>query len=46
MEEELEEQDKDVWIKSFKGVNVIHLNDKKSKGTHWVSFLIDRNTAV
>ena len=46
MEEELEEQVKDVWIKSFKGVNVIHLNDKKSKGTHWVSFLIDRNTAV
>ena len=25
---------------------VENLNDKKSKGTHWVSFFIDRNTAV
>ena len=25
---------------------VENLDDKKSKGTHWVSFFIDRNTAV
>ena len=25
---------------------VIYLNDKKIKGTHWVSLFIDRNTAV
>ena len=28
------------------GTYVINLNNKKSKGTHWVSLLIDRNTAV
>ena len=28
------------------GTYVINLNDKKSKGTHWVSLFIDRNTAV
>ena len=25
---------------------VINLNDKNSKGTHWVSLIIDRNLAV
>ena len=25
---------------------MINLNDKKSKGTHWVSLFIDRNAAV
>ena len=28
------------------GAYVINLDDKKSKGTHWVSLFIDRNTAV
>ena len=32
------------WIKD--GAYVIILNDKQSKGTHWVSLFIDRNTAV
>ena len=27
------------------GANVINLDDKKSKGTHCVSLVIDRNTA-
>ena len=27
-------------------VYVINLNDKNSKGTHWVSLFIDRNTAA
>ena len=80
MEEELEEHEKDIWIKflvplhslnnieitnyfnyepKFNGVfprnnlprikdggYVINLNDKNSKGTHWVSLFIDRNSAV
>ena len=28
------------------GTNVINLDYKNSKGTHWVSLFIDRNTAV
>ena len=28
------------------GAYVINLDDKKSKGTHWISLFIDRNTAV
>ena len=28
------------------GAYVINLDDKKSKGTHWVSLFIDRDTAV
>ena len=28
------------------GAYVINLNDKKSKGKHWVSLFINRNTAV
>ena len=28
------------------GTYVINLDDKKSQGVHWVSFFIDRNTAV
>ena len=28
------------------GAYVISLDNKKSKGTHWVSLFIDRNTAV
>ena len=28
------------------GAYVINLDDKKSKGTHWVSLFVDRNTAV
>ena len=28
------------------GAYVINLDDKNSKGTHWVSLFIDRNTAV
>ena len=28
------------------GAYVINLDDKKSKGTHWVSLFIDKNTAV
>ena len=28
------------------GAYVINLDDKKSKGIHWVSFFIARNTAV
>ena len=27
-------------------VYVINLNDKNSKGTHWASLFIDRNTAA
>ena len=80
MEEELEEQEEDIWIKVlvpfhhlnyieitnyFKyeprfnsvfsrnnlprikdGAYVINRDDKNSKGTHWVSLFIDRNTAV
>ena len=32
------------WIKN--GAYVINLDNKKSKGIHWVSLFIDRNTAV
>ena len=80
MEEELKEQEENVWIKIFSfapslkkieitnyfnyeprfngvfpknnlprikdGAYVINLDDKKSKGTDWVSLFIDRNTAV
>ena len=80
MEEELEEQKEDIWIKFFSsapplknieitkyfnyeprfngifsknnlprikdGVYAINLNDKKHKGSHWVSLFIDKNTAV
>ena len=59
MEEKLEKQEKDTWIKIFStapsrnnlqrikdGAHVINLNDKKSKGTYWVSVFIVRNTAV
>ena len=28
------------------GVDAINLNDNKSKGTHWVSLFIDKNTSV
>ena len=28
------------------GAHVINLDDKKSKGTHWVSLFINRNIAV
>ena len=28
------------------GAYVINLNDKQSKGTHWVSSFIDRNKSV
>ena len=28
------------------GVHVINLNDKNSKGTHWISLFFDRNLAV
>ena len=28
------------------GVYVINIDDEKSKGTHWVSLIIDWNTAV
>ena len=28
------------------GADVINLDDKNSKGTHWISSFIDRNTAV
>ena len=28
------------------GPNVINLNDKQSKGKHWVSLFIDRNVVV
>ena len=28
------------------GVYVINLDDKNSKGTHWVSLFVDRNLAV
>ena len=81
VEKELEEQEEDIWIKTFSSAlsiknieitnylncepkfngvfsrnslprikeraYVINLDDKKkSKGTHWVSLFIDRNTAV
>ena len=80
MEEELEEEKEDIWMKIFSsapsltnieitnyfnyvtrfnavfpqtnlpktkdGTYVINLDDKNSKGTHWVSLLIDRNLAV
>ena len=78
MEEEVEEQEEDIWIKFFssapslsrlliisiknlglmlllqknnlprmkEGAYVIDLDDKKIKGTYWVSLFIDRNTAV
>ena len=78
MEEELEEQEEDIWIKFFssapslsrllsisiknlglmlllqknnlprmkEGAYFIDLDDKKIKGTYWVSLFIDRNTAV
>ena len=80
MEDELEEQEEDIWINFLvllhpfsnikityyfnyeprlnsifsrnnlprikDGAYVINLNDKKSKGKHWVSLFIDRNTAV
>ena len=32
------------WIKN--GVYIINLCDKQSKGMHWFSLFIDRNTAV
>ena len=35
-----------IWIKIFNSAYVINLSDKQSKGTHWVSTFIDRNTAV
>ena len=28
------------------GAYIINLDDKKNKGTHWVSLFINRNTAV
>ena len=28
------------------GAYVINIDDKKSKGTHWVSLFFDRNTVV
>ena len=28
------------------GVNIMNLDNKKSKGTHWVSLFVDRNTVV
>ena len=28
------------------GAYVINLNDKKSKGAHWISLLIDKDTAA
>ena len=28
------------------GAYLINLNDKNSKGTHWISLFVDRNTAV
>ena len=28
------------------GTYMINLDDRQSKGTHWVSLFIDRNTAV
>ena len=37
MEEELEEQDKDICH---------NVDDKNSKGTHWASLFIDKNTAA
>ena len=78
MEEELEEQEEDIWIKFFssapslsrllsisiknlglmlllqknnlprmkEGAYFIDLDDKKIKGTYWVSLFIDRNMAV
>ena len=80
MEEELEEEKEDIWMKIFSsapsltnieitnyfnygtrfnavfpqtnlpkikdGTYVIKIDDKNSKGTHWVSLFIDRNLAV
>ena len=28
------------------GVNIMNLDNKKSKRTHWVSLFVDRNTVV
>ena len=37
---------KDNLPKVKDGAYIVNLGDKQSKGTHWISLLIEKNTAV